>query len=297
MDELHDVGRRPGREDEEERRPVVHGIADLLPGRHVGEHRVARGLEDRQHPHAPGLHVRPNLTRLRHQPFDVAAEQRGAALAPAREGDMGHPGVRQPHHLFEVEVARGPLAGRADADLAGAGLGSREEFLGRLPRRVVLDDQQRIPGHEADDRDAVVRRPIRQVHHLRLDHEIGQRHDAQRVAVRLGLDHLAGADGAAGPGPDDHGDALRKLLLHALGERTHRDVGQPAGRIADDRGDWPLRILAGGRDGGDQDDEQGQREADHGVLQEAFVKVPGSLVGMGGTIKHRRLARVRAVAV
>jgi len=77
----------------------------------------------------------------------------------------------------------------------------------------------------------------------RLDDEIGDGDDPERVAVGLGGDDLARTDRAAGARPVHHGQASRELLLHSLGDSAQDDVGEPARRKAHDGRDRPVGIF------------------------------------------------------
>jgi len=62
--------------------------------------------------------------------------------------------------------------------------------------------------------------------------------DADRVAVRGGVDDAAGCDRAAGAGHVLDHDGLAKDFSHRFAQNTRQRIGRSAGRKSDHQADW-----------------------------------------------------------
>ena len=179
--------------------------------------------------------------------------------------------VRPRHQRIDraAQVQRRAVAGRAVVEIARIGRDPGMEP-GDVARRRIGADQQDIGDGRQQGDDAEPRRAVegRRVHGQRRHHEADAAHQ-QRVAVRLRLQHGAGADGRSSAGA--------VLRHHRLAERgAHPGRHQPGGDV--------------GRAAGGEGDDQG-----YGVVGEAVLRQggPGQQGGGGeqGTAAHGRFLR------
>ena len=200
---------------------------------------------------------------MRHRGVDMAAEQRGARLAPARERHVRCLEAAGDLPPLERQMADRSLAGRANAKLAGIRLGRGHELLHGLPRRVHLHGEKRVEGDRVQEGLVVVRGLVRQLVDLGMDHQSRVRRHDDGVAVGLRLRDFRHPHGTAATGPVEDGHALRERLLHRLGHGADDDVHHAAGRVGHDNRQRPLRIL-GGRGRHESEEQDGKkRETKH----------------------------------
>ena len=186
--------------------------------------------------------MRQRAGRRREHRVDVAAEDVGHRRDLALVRHAQHVDVRGLHDLRIGELARAAVA--REVDLAGVGTRVGDQLghgLGR--QRRAGDEHEGVAADERDRREGrhrVVRRLFleqRHLHHRRVGRE------EEGVAVRRGLHHLRGGDGAVGAELvlDDEG------LAHRFGERlredARHDVGRAAGGEVDDDAHRLRRVL------------------------------------------------------
>ena len=200
-----------------------HVEARLLQRGRVGITRQPLLGELRQHAQLAGAHLLARLLRLDHHDVHVPAQERGEALAAARERDerpLGAGGVLQ--RLADDVVARGHRAARL-LERAGLGLGGLDEFLERLVGRVRAHREHRGLAHQLRDRLQVVQRDLRLARRERVgDPHAGDEADGVRIVLLLG-DRGGGDRAVAARLVDDlHAHRQELFLLHHRGDGARR---------------------------------------------------------------------------
>ena len=215
------------------------GIANR---RHVRQLRHARRGGDAERAQLAGLDMADARRDAADAGHELAAEQVGHHLVLAHIGHVND--VDAGHHLeqFDGEIRRRAGGRRADAELAGIGLGIGDEAgdVLRLKRRVHFQHQR--DAIDGADRRGVAREVVRQVGEQRRVHGIGRRGEEQRVAVRRGVDDRLGAEIAAGAGLVLDHDGLAERIAQPLRCDPRGDVDLAAGGEADDQADRMRRI-------------------------------------------------------
>ena len=136
---------------------------------------------------------------------------------------------------FDHQMGLRRGAGRGVVELAGVGLGQRDEFAERFRRHFRIEQkQQRILPHH-DDRGEVALRIVRQARPRRRHDREARGHHQERMAVGRRLGGRVGADDAARGRPvvDDH--RLPERLLEIGRDEPRHHVIQSAGRERDDQ--------------------------------------------------------------
>ena len=82
---------------------------------------------------------------------------------------------------------------------------------------------------------------------MRIDGDVAELDEAERVAVRLGFGDRLGADIAAGAGAVLDHEALAERLVQIVGRDARGHVHQAAGGGDDDQADRLGRIILGSR--------------------------------------------------
>jgi hypothetical protein len=157
---------------------------------------------------------------------------------PAAVGHVHHPGAGLLHEQLDGEIVERRGTGRAEGELARPRHGIVDELLHRVHRRLVVDDHGGGVFGRAGDRDGVAQRVKGRVHLHGIaedDHPHGA--DQQRVAVGLGLEHLAHADHAVAAGLVLDNDGLVELRAQAFRDQPRGEVRDAGRRGRDDQSD------------------------------------------------------------
>jgi len=175
---------------------------------------------------------------------------------------MGHVDAgRLAQHLAKQMVDRA-IAGRGDVDLAGRGLGGRDQFGDVIGREMWVGHHHVARrGHRAHRLEVFQRVEAGGLVKRRVDHIGAVGRQQQGVAIGLGPGGGRGADVAPGTRAvvDDEllAQRLRQLLGHDAGNRV---IGAP-GHLGHDQGHGLVRVLAvlGQGGGGDPGHGHGQQ--------------------------------------
>jgi regulator of RNase E activity RraA len=204
--------------------------------------------------------------------LDSPAEQVGQRSHRAAIRHVLHVDAR--HHLEHLagDVARAANARRGHVQLAGLGLGHRDELSDRLHRKRIGDGQYLKAAAERRDRRDVAGKINRAIERG-VDHVV-RRNDQQCVAIgRRPGDHF-GCDVGGGARPILHNERLAEPLLKPVADHPSDDVDRLPRRKADDDPHRPAWIGLCIRDSG----KAGQRCRGCGELEE---RTPGTIHGHG----------------
>ena len=172
--------------------------------------------------------------------------------------------------LFHGQVRAGAVAGVAVGELLRVGLGVGHQVGNGLDGRIHRHHKAEGVAGEAGDPGEILQRVELHLLHVR-DTEHAVRQLAQRVAVRLGVDQLIGAEGTARAGFVVHDDLHAQGLGGALRDRADHRVGAAARRPGADVADG--LVGKGLRKG-----EPGQSDAGCGTGQDELAAVESHAV-------------------
>ena len=149
---------------------------------------------------------------------------------------------------LHAEMQRAADAAGAILDIAGLGLGKRDEFLDRLGRQIRIDRERVWARCEQRDRRKRLQRVVGQLVERRVD-RMRDGDDQQRVAVGRCFRHQLGADDAAGAGLVLDHELLAEPLAELRADDARQNVVEPARRERHDHPHRLVRIVAlcGGR--------------------------------------------------
>ena len=146
--------------------------------------------------------------------------------------------------IFAGDMARRAGAGRTEIDLAGIGLGVRNQFSDGFRRERGIHHQRvRRIADQADRREILARIVADALVERGPDRERAGVTQHQRVAVGLALGDRAGADSAAGAGAVVDHDLFTEQLTHLVGDAAADDRGRAARRKGNDERDRARRIV------------------------------------------------------
>jgi hypothetical protein len=159
----------------------------------------------------------------------LVAKEARHSVRQALIGHMDNIGAGLRLEPFRDEMRRIAVTRGAIIELAGIGLGLRDEFADRARRERRIDDQQLGTVGYFGDGDKIPRRVVVAVsRHSRQHRKRAHIAEQQRVAVgfgigdRLGADHAAAADAVL----DDH--VLLERGRHVLRHQARHDIDRSA---------------------------------------------------------------------
>ena len=136
-----------------------------------------------------------------------------------------------------------PKPGLANENLAGIGLGGRDQRLDVIGREVRSRDDDQAGGRHQRHRIERGERVVAQRLVHRRGDDLAGGHHAERVAVLVGAGDRLVAEGAGGARPVLDHDRLAELFLQRLRDDAADDVGAAAGSERHDDADrtlWPF---------------------------------------------------------
>ena len=142
-------------------------------------------------------------------------------------------------------------------------------------RRVHAYDQG--AGGDEADRGEILARVVADIAvERRIDGQRAGAAEPQRVAVGHALGDLAGGDAAACAATIFDHDLLAQRLAHFLGGGPRHEVVAAAGRVGNDQGDGPARIILRAGRGREQDGDDGRHERESRLsCTDLSVVIPG----------------------
>ena len=174
--------------------------------------------------------------------MDLPAEQISESRWRPAIRHVNH--VHAAHQLEELagHMGRRPDASRGHVELARVGLGIVDELRNGIGRERCIDFHHVGYAGDGRNRRDVARKIVVEFSVERdVDRMRGRDHE-QRVAVRRRIHDCLGGDIAAGAGAVLDDELLAEPLRQALTHEPRQDVGDTAGRIADDQFHGPRGI-------------------------------------------------------
>ena len=171
----------------------------------------------------------------------VAAQDGLHVVGITLEGYMGKLDTGALREFFHRQMRAGADAGGPIGEFLGVGLGVGHQVLDALDRRVGRYHQAKGVAGQAGDPGEIFQRVVSHLLHVR-NAENAVRQLRQGVAVGLGVDHLDGAQHAAGAGFGVDDDGLAQRLAGAFCQRAYDGVGGAAGRPGADVFDGSGRV-------------------------------------------------------
>ena len=188
---------------------------------------------------------------------------------------MGQLHTGQVGHDRRGDVLPRPVAGRGIGHLVRIGAREFDQVLERGLRQVLACDQGvRILDRQAHRHEVLLRVVGKLGVKPRVERDVRQRPQQQRVAVGRRLGHRLGADQGAGAGAVLDHHRLTQQRAELVGNLSRDAVEAAAGRLRHDEFQRPVRKVLGARRRGQrrQHGHATQRQNPHEVLEHASIR-------------------------
>jgi len=242
VEAIEEGGRRAGRRGERQPGVEREAVGHLFDQRrHLGHHRGALGAGDGQSAQLALLRRTESGRHGREGDLDLLAEQAQHDVGRALVGDMDVVDAGGEAERLGRQVGEAADAARTVVQLAGIGLGERDELGDRLGRRRRRHHHQRRDARQHGDRHEVLLGVVVELPVEELVLHVAAGQHQQRVAVRCRARRRLGADIAGGARLvlDDEllaeplGQPLRRLprrhIRRAAGDERHDDAHRLVG--------------------------------------------------------------------